>query len=89
MTADALAGVLGAIAAAPSLERGLCVNLWDTFDATDDPAAVEKAKSLCQQCPVLARCAEWSARYDDNQLSGIIAGQVREWSPTRRRKVSA
>ena len=43
MTADAYAGILDAIHAAPTLERGLCVGHWDLWDATDDAATVAHA----------------------------------------------
>jgi hypothetical protein len=75
-----LAGILDAIAAGPNL-GGLCAWQWDLFDDTDNPAAIEQAVELCRQCPVLARCAEWSADYSPHDLSGVVAGQVRPWSP--------
>jgi hypothetical protein len=80
-----LAGILDAIAAAPDLSRGLCAWNWDLFDAVDEPAAVEKAKSLCQQCRVLAQCAEWSDALPPNALHGVVAGRRYEWAPSRRK----
>jgi hypothetical protein len=85
---SALDGLLDAIAAGPNLERGLCVSQWELFDDTDDPAAVEQATALCSECPVLAVCASWSAGFSANDLSGVVAGEVRPWSQSRKRKAA-
>jgi Transcription factor WhiB len=83
-----LDAILDAFAAGPDLHRGLCAWQWDLFDSTDDPLAVERAVELCRQCPVLTQCAEWSAAYSPHDLSGVVAGQVRPWSPQRKPKAS-
>ena len=85
MTADAYVGQLDAISASPELREGLCVGNWSLFDAVDDPIRAPQAAEICTVCPVLPQCAAWSAQYDANQLSGIVAGVVRPWQPTRRK----
>jgi hypothetical protein len=76
---SALDGIIEAIGAALALERGLCVGQWDLFDSTDDPAAVDLALSLCDQCKVRARCAEYVASLSPrNRPIGVIAGTVRK-----------
>jgi len=86
MTATALAGMLAAIGAAPDLRRGLCVGNWSLWDATDDPAIVDHCVRQCRRCPVLDRCRDWSATLTHRQLSGVVAGVVRPWSPSSDRQ---
>jgi len=86
MSANALAGILDAISAAPDLRRGLCVGHWSLWDATDDPATIELTTQMCLRCPVLDRCRDWSATLTHRQLSGVVAGVVRPWSPSSDRQ---
>jgi hypothetical protein len=72
--------LLSIIAAGPDLERGLCVGNWDVMDDVDLPDAGLK---LCAQCSVRPQCLQWSANFDNNQLSGIVGGVVRPWEPRR------
>src|SRR5271165_187673 len=67
----------------PISERGLCVGQWDLWDEDADPGVAEQAVSLCLECPVLGRCREWAATLTNRELSGVVAGIVRPWSPTR------
>jgi hypothetical protein len=84
-----LGDLFGAMRRAPDLERGLCVGQWDIFDETDDFGITDMAQELCARCPVLARCRSWSATLDNRQLSGVVAGVVRQWEPrSSRRKAS-
>jgi len=76
---SALDALVEAIAAAPALDRGLCVGQHDLWDETDDPAAVDQAIGLCHQCPVLAQCAEWVNSLSPRKRPiGVVAGAVRE-----------
>jgi len=88
MSANALAGLLGAISAAPDLRHGLCVSNWDLWDQTDDAATIELTTRMCLRCPVLDRCRDWSATLTHRQLSGVVAGVVRPWSPSSDRKAA-
>ncbi len=86
MTDTALAGLLDAIPAAPPLERGRCIDQWDLFDATDDPAAVELAIQLCQECPVLNRCREWVDSLPKSKRPIGVCGGVVNTPPKTRKK---
>jgi len=86
MSANALAGMLAAIGAAPDLRHGLCVSNWDLWDQTEDPATIELTTQMCLRCPVLDRCREWSSQFTNRQLSGVVAGVVRPWSPSSDRQ---
>jgi len=88
MSANALAGLLEAISAAPDLRHGLCVDRWDLWDEADDPATIELTTRMCLRCPVLDRCREWSSQFTNRQLSGVVAGTVRPWSPSSDRKAA-
>lgn len=91
MSAAALAGILGAIGAGPDLAGARCIGQWELFDQTDDPGMTDRARSLCAQCPVLARCRSWSATLSNRELSGTVAGTVRPWDPrsTRSKAVAS
>jgi hypothetical protein len=81
-------GVLDALHAAPDLRDGLCIWQWDLFDETDDPAAVEHAISLCQQCPVLSRCRDYvESLPPSNRPFGTTAAVCRR--PRKPRKETA
>jgi hypothetical protein len=88
VTGGALAGILDAISAAPDLRRGLCVDRWDLWDETDDPATIEATTRMCLRCPVLDRCRDWSSQFSNRHLSGVVAGVVRPWSPSSDRKAA-
>jgi len=88
MSANALAGLLGAISAAPDLRRGLCVGNWRDFDQTDNPAVAEACLDLCRRCGVLSQCRDWSSNFSNRELSGVVAGRVRPWSPSSDRKAA-
>jgi len=88
MSANALAGLLGAISAAPRLDGALCAGNWQLWDETDDPVIVDHCVRQCLRCPVLDRCRDWSATLTHRQLSGVVAGVVRPWSPSSDRKAA-
>jgi hypothetical protein len=78
--ADALHGI-------PPLPGSRCRNQAELFDEYDDPATVEHAISVCQQCPVLSRCREYveslPARH---RPAGVTAGVCRKPRQPRKRK---
>jgi hypothetical protein len=85
VSADQLAGILDAIAAAPALERGLCVGHWDLWDATDDPAAVDHAVRLCLECPVLTSCRQYvDSLPKSKRPPGVVAGELHTGTPKRK-----
>jgi len=88
MSANALAGLLGAISAAPDLRHGLCVSNWDLWDQTEDAGIVDHCVRQCLRCPALAQCREWSSQFSNRELSGVVAGRVRPWSPSSDRKAA-
>jgi hypothetical protein len=75
------ASLLGALAAAPDLEGASCVGHAEMFDITDDPAVTAVTQRICAECPVLARCRDWSAGFTNRELSGVVAGAIRPWEP--------
>jgi hypothetical protein len=71
-----LAGIL---AGSPRLPDALCRNRSpEVFDGETE-ADVTEAIALCQRCPDRAPCARWAASLPDKAVSGVIAGELREW----------
>jgi hypothetical protein len=62
----------------PKLDGALCRGRSQLFDS-DDPLDVDDATAICHQCPALQACAEWAATQRHDKLSGVIAGELREW----------
>lgn len=71
----------------PALPRALCRDQPDLFDASDKDRLAE-AIALCHRCPDLAPCRAWIERQPDSAVSGVIAGELREWvsHPSQRPK---
>lgn len=91
---DNLAGALIGI---PDLAKGLCVGLPEIFDEAspgEAPAVVEQryaeALRLCASCPELQPCRDYlDSLPPAKKPGGVVAGQVRTWGTTTRRKESA
>jgi hypothetical protein len=66
------------VAGTVKLEDAACAGLHDVMDDVDDPAA---GLSVCASCPTAtrARCSDWAAGLTDRDISGVVAGEVREW----------
>jgi hypothetical protein len=62
----------------------LCVGSPDTF-TSGHPEHIAEAVRICDICPALDRCREWSLTLRRNRIHGVIAGQYREWTPTPNR----
>lgn len=58
----------------PRLDGALCRNRPEQFDC-DDGAGVDRARSLCERCPSLSACRDWSTR--ERELVGVVAGKYR------------
>jgi hypothetical protein len=78
------------LAQSPPLPGALCRGRPELFDATDDDSRAE-AVTLCWRCPELARCQAWVTGLPDSAVSGVVAGELREWvsHPSLRRQPAA
>jgi hypothetical protein len=76
----------------PRLPGALCRGQHHLFDS-DLPADVADAAALCNRCPALQACAEWSSGLKHNQANGVIAAEYRQWcqhpSDLKRKKATA
>lgn len=88
MTA-ALAGLLEAIGAAPSLPGARCRGRSSEFDETDCPETIEYALNLCRSCPALTACTAWVASLPPRKRPpGVVAAQLNTQTPRRPRKAT-
>jgi hypothetical protein len=78
MSAPWAAAIAAIVAGTPRLPRALCQGEWDIFDGDTDETA-RQAAELCQHCPELGPCREWSSRLAHNEANGILAGRHRIW----------
>jgi hypothetical protein len=63
-----------------SLPNALCrtserAHVFDGANGED----VAAASAICRQCPEIQRCRDWASGLSERQLSGVVAGEHREW----------
>lgn len=73
----------------PSLPNRLCNTDTATMFDGDNPADVDDAVATCNRCSHIVECREWSRKQKPKALSGVVAGELREWveHPSRRPRV--
>lgn len=54
--------------------RGLCIPMPELFFVHGNTVLVEKAKKICERCPVLADCETWVA--DARPEFGVVAAMT-------------
>jgi hypothetical protein len=82
---DAFDGLVGALAGAPSMPDALCRGRTE-WDHTEGDNA-EYAIGMCiHRCFEYDKCRRWSSTLNDNQIGGIVAGEIRVWSPLKNRR---
>lgn len=87
----------GALLGIPKMPNALCKNRPELFDEAapgEAPYMVEhrhaEALRLCAGCPELQTCRDYlDSLRPAEKPGGVIAGQVRAWGTTTRRKESA
>jgi hypothetical protein len=81
--ADVVDLLVAILRGAPALPGAACVGRPELFDGTD-PASTETAIALClYRCPALAAYERAANAAPRNTVSGVLAGRLYEWTPTR------
>jgi hypothetical protein len=71
-------GLAGALAGVPELPGARCIGAWEIFDNEHGSAELQGyAINLCQSCPALTACRDWTRQLRPSQRpGGIIAGRT-------------
>jgi hypothetical protein len=88
--------LLSSLAGTPAFPGARCRGKHHLFDpaGVDEPITVveqrhAQAAGLCLGgCPALDRCRSWAQTLTNHELSGVIAGEVRPWSQSRKPKAA-
>lgn len=76
----AMRGQLSTILATPmppSFESAACAGVDIDVFYSDDPAIIAKAKSFCNQCPLLQTCSKWALDYVNFGIMGGLTPRER------------
>jgi hypothetical protein len=64
----------------PRLEHPSCTRHATLFDDPGDTPCVAVALAICQSCPALGACRNWSLAQPSGSLRGVIGGEL--YGPT-------
>ena len=79
--------LLGALKAAPQLKGARCKDRSHSWDETECLETIEYAINMCNSCPALIPCREWSSK--QKRLTGVVGGQLHQFHNTNTRKEKA